>query len=98
MSPMDTFAGPLAKSMSRIIIGTTGAGGAVYGIRLLDVLRSVTNFETHVVVSPAARRTTALETDYPPGTVRRGSADQRYQPGEVLAAWTAGTQWAARPG
>jgi Flavoprotein len=78
--------------MSRIIVGTTGAGRAVYGIRLLDVLRSVTNVETHVVVSPAARRTLARETDYPPGTMRRGSADQRYQPGEVLAAWTAGAQ------
>ena len=49
--------------MKRIIIGISGATGTIYGIRLLEVLRSVHDVETHLVLSPAARRTLALETD-----------------------------------
>ena len=49
--------------MKRMIIGISGASGAVYGIRLLEVLRGVDEVETHLVLSPAARRTIELETD-----------------------------------
>lgn len=50
--------------MKRLIVGITGASGAIYGIRLLQVLRSVEGVETHLVLSNAARQTLALETDY----------------------------------
>ena len=50
--------------MKRIIVGISGATGAIYGIRLLQILRSVTALETHLVLSPAARRTILLETAY----------------------------------
>jgi flavin prenyltransferase len=50
--------------MKRIIVGISGATGAIYGIRLLQILRSVTALETHLVLSPAARRTILLETPY----------------------------------
>ena len=50
--------------MKRIIVGISGATGAFYGIRLLQILRSVTALETHLVLSPAARRTIVLETAY----------------------------------
>ena len=50
--------------MKRIIVGISGATGAIYGIRLLQILRSVTALETHLVLSPAARRTIVLETAY----------------------------------
>jgi 4-hydroxy-3-polyprenylbenzoate decarboxylase len=36
-----------------IVVGITGASGAVYGVRLLDALRSVRVVETHLVVSAA---------------------------------------------
>jgi len=49
--------------MKRLIIGISGASGAIYGVRLLQVLRDVAEVETHLVMSNAARQTLALETD-----------------------------------
>lgn len=49
--------------MKRLIIGISGASGAIYGVRLLQVLHDVTDVETHLVMSAAARQTLALETD-----------------------------------
>ncbi|CAI8973767.1 UbiX family flavin prenyltransferase [Methylocaldum szegediense] len=37
----------------RLIIAMTGATGAVYGLRLLQVLREIGEWETHLVVSSA---------------------------------------------
>ncbi len=48
----------------KIIIGITGASGAVLGIRLLEVLRDVKNIETHLIISKAAQITIAAETGY----------------------------------
>src|ERR1700722_5657533 len=50
--------------MKRIIVGISGATGAIYGIRLLQILHGVASLETHLVLSPAARRTILLETAY----------------------------------
>ncbi|MDE1477744.1 UbiX family flavin prenyltransferase [Xenorhabdus bovienii] len=50
--------------MKRLIVGLTGASGAIYGVRLLQVLQSVEGIETHLVISQSARQTLALETDY----------------------------------
>ncbi|MCK6687462.1 UbiX family flavin prenyltransferase [Enterobacter asburiae] len=49
--------------MKRLIVGLSGASGAIYGLRLLQVLRSVAEVETHLVMSQAARQTLSLETD-----------------------------------
>ncbi|HJD44559.1 MAG TPA: UbiX family flavin prenyltransferase [Candidatus Paenalcaligenes intestinipullorum] len=38
----------------RLIIGMTGATGALYTVRLLQLLRQHTNIQSHLVVSPAA--------------------------------------------
>ncbi|MCU6683167.1 UbiX family flavin prenyltransferase [Leclercia sp. 29361] len=50
--------------MKRLIVGLSGASGAIYGVRLLQVLRDVADVETHLVMSQAARQTLSLETDY----------------------------------
>ncbi|KML22839.1 3-octaprenyl-4-hydroxybenzoate carboxy-lyase [Leclercia adecarboxylata] len=49
--------------MKRLIVGISGASGAIYGVRLLQVLRNVADVETHLVMSQAARQTLSLETD-----------------------------------
>lgn len=50
--------------MKRLIVGISGASGAIYGVRLLEVLKPLQDVETHLVMSQAARQTLALETDY----------------------------------
>lgn len=45
-------AGP-AAAPRRVIVAITGATGAVYGVRLLQVLGAVADVETHLLISPA---------------------------------------------
>jgi flavin prenyltransferase len=40
----------------RIVVAISGASGAVYGVRLLQVLRGIAGVETHLVVSDAGWR------------------------------------------
>ncbi|OGB21644.1 MAG: 3-octaprenyl-4-hydroxybenzoate carboxy-lyase [Burkholderiales bacterium RIFCSPLOWO2_02_FULL_57_36] len=44
---------PMPSTPKRLIIAITGATGAVYGVRLLQVLRDTPNIETHLMVSDA---------------------------------------------
>lgn len=46
----------------RIIIGISGASGAIYGIKLLQTCNSL-GLETHLVISKSAEMTIAYETD-----------------------------------
>lgn len=48
----------------RLIVGISGASGAIYGIRLLEVLATDPGVETHLVVSPPGARTILQETDW----------------------------------
>lgn len=47
----------------RLIIGITGASGVIYGIRFLQLLKN-SPIETHLILSKAAERTIAYETDF----------------------------------
>ncbi len=66
----------------RLIVGITGASGAIFGIRALEILKSL-GVETHLVTSRWARTTIAHETTYTLEQVE-GSGfvrSQRRQPG-----------------
>lgn len=76
--------------MQRIIIGLTGASGVAYGIRLLDVLRSVADVETHLIVSAVAKQTLALETSYSLRDVQ-AMADVVYDDRDIAAAISSGS-------
>ena len=76
--------------MKRLIVGISGASGAIYGIRLLEVLRDVSSVETHLVLSPSARRTILLETDYSVEDVER-RADRVYKSSDIAAAISSGS-------
>jgi 4-hydroxy-3-polyprenylbenzoate decarboxylase len=48
--------------LTRLIVGVSGASGAVYGVRVLDALAEL-GVESHLVVSKSALLTLAQETD-----------------------------------
>jgi len=48
--------------MKRIVVGITGASGAVYGVRLLERLHAAEGVESHLIVSRPAAKTLHYET------------------------------------
>lgn len=51
------------NNKKKIILAISGASGAIYGIRLLEILRKK-NVESHLIISKAATLTIAQETNY----------------------------------
>lgn len=49
--------------MKRLVVGISGATGAIYGIRLLEFL-SKSDVETHLVISDSAEKTIRMETHW----------------------------------
>jgi 4-hydroxy-3-polyprenylbenzoate decarboxylase len=60
--------------MKRIIVGVSGATGVIYGIRLLEVLKTIDEVETHLVMSRFAKLNIEIETPHTPRYVE-GLAD-----------------------
>ena len=76
--------------MKRLIVGISGASGAIYGVRLLQVLRDVTDIETHLVMSQAARQTLSLETDFSLRDVQ-ALADVTHDARDIAASISSGS-------
>lgn len=55
----------------RIIIGISGSTGAIYGVRLVEILAGAPDIETHLVMSNGARATIAYELGRDPDEVAR---------------------------
>ncbi|MEU7581462.1 non-oxidative hydroxyarylic acid decarboxylases subunit B [Streptomyces sp. NPDC041068] len=74
----------------RLVVGMTGATGAILGIRLLEGLRALPDVETHLVLSNWARSTVELETPY---TVRevQDLADVHHKPNDQGATISSGS-------
>jgi 4-hydroxy-3-polyprenylbenzoate decarboxylase len=73
-----------------LIVGITGASGSIYGIRLLEILRTTTDIELHVVISAAGRRTLVEETDYRVADVE-ALAHHRYDIKDIGATLASGS-------
>ena len=73
----------------RLIVAITGATGAIYGVRLLEMLREAA-VETHLVISPWGRRTLLHETTYTVEQVQR-LATVTYAPSDQGAAISSGS-------
>lgn len=76
--------------MKRLIVGISGASGAIYGVRLLQILRDVDSVETHLVMSQAARQTLALETDFSLREVQ-ALADVTHDARDIAASISSGS-------
>ena len=62
------------KDKKRLIIGISGASGVIYGIRLLELLRTIPNElrpETHLIISKSGAITLAYETKLKVTAVQR---------------------------
>ena len=74
---------------NRLIVGISGATGAIYGVRLLERLREV-GVETHLVVSRWGARTLLHETSYTREQVE-ALATVAYQAGDMGAVISSGS-------
>ena len=73
----------------RLIVGISGASGAIYGARLLELLRPLP-VETHLVMSRSAEVTLALETGLKPAELR-ARADVVHAVGDLAAPISSGS-------
>lgn len=73
----------------RLIVGMSGASGAMIAVRLLRRLREL-NVETHLIITRGAELTIKHETDLEPSDVRR-LADQSYDVDDIDAAIASGS-------
>lgn len=79
----------MTHSSPRLIVGLSGASGAILGIRLLEALRGGP-VETHLVLSSAAQATLSHETDYTPAQVL-ALAHTAYDPNDLAAPIASGS-------
>jgi 4-hydroxy-3-polyprenylbenzoate decarboxylase len=76
--------------VKRIAVGISGASGAIYGIRFLELLRGVPGVESHLIVSDAAKRTILEETDFAIRDVEALAA-RRYRNNDIGASLASGS-------
>ena len=76
------------KGKDQVIVGISGASGAVYGIRLLEALSEL-NLRSHLIVSKAGEMTIGYETKLTPRQVA-AKADHAYAIGDIAAPIASG--------
>ena len=76
--------------MKRIVVGISGASGAIYGIRVLEVLKTSPGIETHLILTDVARTTMALETSKKPKHVE-DLADHVHAPDNLASPLSSGS-------
>ncbi|HLB63945.1 MAG TPA: UbiX family flavin prenyltransferase [Anaerolineales bacterium] len=78
-----------AASPARVVVAITGASGAIYGLRALELLRQA-GIETHLILSPSSRLTISQETGRSVNDVQ-ALADIHYNPGDISAPLASGS-------
>ena len=73
-----------ALNYMRLIVGISGASGAIYGVRLLQVLQQQKDIETHLILSEAAKINIAVETEFSAADVK-DMADVVYSNKDIAA-------------
>jgi flavin prenyltransferase len=73
----------------RIVVGITGASGVIYGIELLRVLKTL-GYESHVIITEAARMNIVIETDVSIEEVE-GTAHRVYSDTDLAAPVASGS-------
>jgi 4-hydroxy-3-polyprenylbenzoate decarboxylase len=76
--------------MKRIVIAITGASGAAYGVKALQLIHGLAEVESHLILTSSAHRTIEHETPYKPDEVR-ALADRLYSPRDIGAAIASGS-------
>jgi hypothetical protein len=74
----------------RIIVGISGASGVIYGIRMLEILKTIGGVETHLVMSRYARMNIEIETTHTPQDVE-ALADVVHSVGNQAASISSGS-------
>ena len=74
----------------RIVVALSGASGAIYGVRTLEVLRADPTIEIHAIISKGARATIEYETDRSVADVAK-LAHVLYEEGDLAAGPASGT-------
>ena len=74
---------------ARLIVGISGASGVIYGVRMLQMLRTL-GVETHLVMSKSAQLTLTHETDMSVAEVK-AMADVSYSNADIGAAIASGS-------
>ena len=54
----------MARVPTRLIVAITGASGAIYGVRLLEVLAKARGVEVHLILSRGGKLTLGVETGW----------------------------------
>jgi len=81
---------PTSSSPRRVVVGISGASGAIYGIRLVETLAKLDDVEIHLVMSKGAEATISYETSHEPESVAK-LAHVVYDERNLAAAIASGT-------
>jgi flavin prenyltransferase len=76
--------------MKRVIVGITGATGTIYGVRLMELMRTDPEIEIHLVMSKSAKLTLKMEHDLELDYIN-GLAHEIHDPGNIGASISSGS-------